>query len=262
MQMKLFNAILEKLRALDKNHGYSCDFCGREIFNYPQKRVCAPCERTFQKPSKYSCEKCGRVTFSQGVCLTCKREMPSFTRGFSAFCYQGQVPALINRFKNGKLRLGFYLGEEICKAVANADIMQTLSSEKILCVPVPLTKEKLKERGYNQAEVLARQIAEEFSKCGVQVCVETDILQKVKQTPRQKDLDFQQRKSNLAGAFHVHKRSACNDATIFLVDDILTTGATGNECAERLLKAGAKAVYFLTAAALPEERILNLQQAD
>ena len=146
--------------------------------------------------------------------------------------------------------------------MAKSELMPTFSNEKILCVPVPLTKEKLKERGYNQAEVLARQIAEEFSKYGVQVCVETDILQKVKQTPRQKDLDFHQRKSNLVGAFHVHKRTACKGTTIFLVDDILTTGATGNECAERLLKAGASAVYFLTAAALPEERISSVRQEE
>jgi predicted amidophosphoribosyltransferase len=59
---------------------------------------------------------------------------------------------------------------------------------------------------------------------------------------------------NASGAYHVHKRAFCKGRTILLIDDIMTTGATGSECAKLLLGAGAKEVYFLVAAATPEKK--------
>ena len=69
-----------------------------------------------------------------------------------------------------------------------------------------------------------------------------------------RDLNFSGRLENASGAYHVHKRTACKNKTILLIDDIMTTGATGSECARVLFAAGAAEVVFLTAAALPERK--------
>ena len=253
--------ILQKIRSLDANRGYTCDFCGIEIFDYPNQRVCKECEHKFQKPSKVTCEKCGRMACAQGVCLTCKNELPKFTRGVSPFCYLDYASAIVNRLKNGKRRLGLYLGEKMVEEILCAKSPIPMEkSEEILLVPVPLTKEKEQARGYNQAQVLAEAMERRLKTFGYHVQTDVEILQKVKDTSIQKHLTYKQRKENVSGAYHVHKRSVCKGKTILLVDDIMTTGATGNECAERLFGAGAKAVYFVVAASLPEEKQTGHQE--
>ena len=95
---------------------------------------------------------------------------------------------------------------------------------------------------------LARIIA---AKLGLEL--DTETLIKKRETMQQKHLTEQERAQNLKGAFHVHKRKLVQDKTIILVDDVMTTGATGSECARTLMNAGAKAVVFLSVASLPEK---------
>ena len=107
---------------------------------------------------------------------------------------------------------------------------------------LPLHPKRLRERGFNQAELLARVIARY-----------TDIpvfngLIRVKHTEHQTLLDKAHRKKNLAGAFMINKASKLLDKTVLLVDDVYTTGATASESSKTLLEAGAKAVYVLTCA--------------
>ena len=68
-------------------------------------------------------------------------------------------------------------------------------------------------------------------------------------------MNAKSRRENVAGAYHVHKRTVCRDRRILLIDDIITTGATTSECADRLFGAGAKEVYVLAIGALPERKI-------
>lgn len=254
--MQFIERFLQTIRRKESRHGYTCDFCGRELFHYPNPRICENCEESFQSPSKTTCAKCGRVTWSDGICLSCKNDLPTFTRGVSAFCYDGTAAALVNRFKNGNRRLGYYLGEKMAKAFTNVQPpLPDFSKTELVIVPVPLMPNKERARGYNQAQVLAEVIEENLRDQGIHVRTDNQILQKVKDVPYQKNLDYKQRKENAALAYHVRKRNACKNATFLLIDDIMTTGATGNGCADKLLRAGAKAVYFLIAAATSEERI-------
>ena len=99
---------------------------------------------------------------------------------------------------------------------------------------------------------MAEIFTESLKEKGFHIELDVDILQKTRDSAPQKRMDFRERKANVSGAYHVHKRKACRDRIIILIDDIMTTGATGSECAERLYGAGAKEVLFFAATALPE----------
>lgn len=252
--MRWWQKIAEKWRAWDARRGYTCDFCGAEIFEYPTHRLCSECERKLvQNENNRACVKCGRKTVAMGVCLDCKQHLPAFTRGVSPLVYEGETCALINRLKNGNRRLAWYLGEEMTKALSPLLSEINRGDEEILLIPVPTSQESLRERGYNQAQALAAAVEKTLLKSGVNALLDCEILQKSRSTKKQKHLGFAERTENVAGAYHVHKRKACKGKTCVLIDDIMTTGATGNECAQRLLGAGAKTVVFLVGAALAEQ---------
>ena len=249
--MKFFENLGRKMRSFTAQYGYACECCGKELFEYPTPRVCDDCERKLHDNDGVTCPKCGRMTIAEGVCLTCKMRVPRFTQGFSTFVYDGEAASLINRLKNGRQRLAFMLAERMAEDFLRKAYW--LNGDEVLYIlPVPTTKEKRKERGFNPAEELAVAFLEELEKYGFAVATEEDVLEKTQETAQQKHLGIFGRAENVKGAYHLHKRAFCQDKTIVLVDDVLTTGATGDACARLLRNAGAKAVYFVTAASLPE----------
>ncbi len=250
--MEFLKLLKTKIREYSASHGYVCDGCGREIFDYPVHRLCERCESAMRKNDEKTCEKCGRQTLAEGVCLTCKMRPPSFTRGFSPFVYRGKSAGLINRVKNGEPTLALYFGEKMAEHFLSAGAEN--ADGPFLVIPVPLTEKRVRERGYNQAEELANSLCRALGEKGVEAELRSDILEKTRETGQQKHGTYAERMENAAGAYHVHDRKACRGRTVLLVDDILTTGATGSECAKRLLSAGAERVYFLTATALPERK--------
>ncbi len=182
--------------------------------------------------------------------MDCKSHMPQFTKGFSPFVYKGEASRLVNRMKNGEPRLAAYFGERM----AERFLSDCVERGEVTVLAVPMTREKKIDRGYNQAERLAESVCKRLNERGMSATTDFEVLEKRRETSAQKQMTRRERMENVQGAFHVHKRKACEGKMLLLVDDILTTGATGSECAERLMKAGAKAVYFLTAVALPEEK--------
>lgn len=245
--MTLWRKWIEKLKRADGARGYACDSCGTELFDYPTHRLCGECEAKLLTIGENFCEKCGRATRAAGVCLTCKSHAPKFTRAFSPFPYVGTAAKLVNRMKNGKPRLALYLGERMTEY-----FLSKTEEKEFLVIPVPTTETRLKDRGYNQAETLAKSVASSLERAGKSVALDCEILQKTRENSAQKQLGFTERAKNIAGAFHLHKRKILKDKTVLLIDDIMTTGATGSACAELMINAGAKAVYFLTAVATPE----------
>lgn len=243
--MKLnFQELGEKLRALFARHGYTCDCCGAEVFDYPSHRVCKECDSliTVNAPR---CIKCGRKTVTEGVCLVCKRELPCFDVGLSPFCYDGMSASMINRFKNGQRYLAEFFAERMSETLKNSGNF----SKDLLIVCVPMTTEKRLERGYNQAEELSKSLSRLL---GIEF--DGEVLEKRKETSEQKYLDRKQRQENVETAFFVHKRALIRNRNLLLVDDIMTTGATGNACARILKNAGANKVIFLTAVSLKEQK--------
>ena len=244
----MFKYLLGYFRKYSLNHGYTCDSCGREVFDYPTHRLCKDCENSLWFNVGITCDKCGRKTPVAGICLDCKKQPPVFSKGFAPLAYCAGTPILINRFKNGKQRLGYYLGELTAKSVLD----NLPKTETLYLLPVPISPERLFERGYLQAQVLASAMQSTLRENGYKTELCLDILT-AKPTPAQKNLDYTERKNQAEKRYRVQNKQACENKTFLLIDDILTTGATSNACAEKLLACGAKAVYLAVAAALPAE---------
>ncbi len=238
------------LRKRALSHGYACDMCGAELFDYPLHRLCASCEDKLVVAER-PCPKCGRERVSGGLCMDCKYTVPFFTQGISAFVYKGEGGALVNRMKNGYPRLAAYLGEKM----AERFLAQVKPWEGILLiVAIPMTKAKERERGYNQAERLAESVYEYLTARGVSAELNFSLLEKTRDTKEQKHGSVAERVENVRGAFHLRSRKAFEGKTVLIVDDIMTTGSTGSACAEKILRAGASKAYFLTAMAVAENK--------
>ena len=233
----------EELSFSAGDRGYTCDFCDRELFSYPTPRVCAECESKQTANDGNTCEKCGCMTATKGVCLRCKSVLPAFERGASPLVYFDETAKQINRFKRGAKYLAWYFAEKMLPTLQDL----TKDCGEYLLVPVPLTKERLRVRGYNQAEELAKLL----SRFTGAPC-ERDMLVKTKDPVEQKTLSARERQKAIVGTYRVHHRKGCAGKTVVVVDDIMTTASTGSECARILYRAGAKQVFFLSACSVPE----------
>ena len=238
---------MKKLWRKTEPYGFTCDHCGKELFEYPALRLCENCEGSLRFVGSNACEKCGRETRADGICGTCKQELPAFARGFSPLVYVGETAFLINRMKTENPRLALYLGEKMADA-----FYQAQQPNSVLLLFVPSSPARIKERGYNPSELLARSVEKRLKEYGIEVEMDGETLLKRKETPMQKHMTRSERMENLQGAFHLHKRKICKGRTVLLVDDIMTTGATASECARLIKNAGAQEVFVLVAAALSE----------
>lgn len=251
--MTFLGNVAQKIRRFFSKRGFACDHCGVEIFNYPTQRLCSSCAATLCYNDERHCQKCGRKATDFGVCLNCKAHLPAFKRGFSPLVYKGGSSKIVNGFKNGKRQLAYFLGEQTADNFLERCEVDKEQAE-IVILPVPITKEKERKRGYNQATELALVIEERLGEQGWKVKTDLEVLEKRKETAQQKYLGYKERLENVSGAYRLKKRAFCKGKTFLLVDDIMTTGATGDACAKALYHAGAKDVYFLVAAALPERK--------
>jgi len=129
--------------------------------------------------------------------------------------------------------------------------------ESLVVVPVPLYGNKLRGRGFNQSEEIARALVRSYG--SHEVRLNTSLLVRVRDTSSQTGLTRPQRRQNLRGAFAAPKPQGIQDRSILLVDDVVTTGATVAECARTLLGAGAKEVFVATVARAVRESELRLE---
>lgn len=221
-----------------------CELCSR-LLEFPDERViCRPCLRRL-KPCRTSfCLCCGKFFNDEGephFCGQCTRQRPVFSVHRSCGLYSGHLKDVIILFK--------YRGfQELGRPLATF-VLQTLGKEQSLwwgvdfILPVPLSPEKQIKRGFNQASILARELANTKDLDLVE-----DLLVKVKDTPAQTSLEASERRKNLQKAFAVVQSQTVKDKTILLVDDVYTTGSTIEECSSTLIEAGALEVRALTIA--------------
>lgn len=173
------------------------------------------------------------------ICLDCREGRPPFAAARSAALYDGAVRAAIRRLKySGETSLGPALADFMAPVLAREGWL-----EADALVPVPLHPRKARRRGYNQAELLARELGRRFTLPVLPVA-----LSRVRETPPQARQGRRQRLVSMAGAF-VGAPPFCSGKTFVLIDDVFTTGSTAAAAAQALLDAGARRVFVLTAAA-------------
>jgi ComF family protein len=173
----------------------------------------------------------------EGLCPDCRRQPPAFDYAWAATSYADPLSALIPHYKfHNKTALRTTFGKIIREFLDRYDIR--LDPDAL--VPVPLHPARLRERGYNQAALIAEGLAPALGAPVIQ-----DGLERTRHTPRQSELGQKERFTNIRGAFRITTPSTFEGKHIILVDDLLTTGATASEAARVLKAAGAIKVGVL-----------------
>ena len=212
----------------------ACHLCGAEC---DASLLCAPCTADLPWLPPHRCTVCAVPLTSGTVCGACLDRPPRFDRLDALFAYRFPVDALIHAFKyGGRLALARLLGEMLAQAVARgADAI----------VPMPLAPGRLAERGFNQAVEIARVVAR---RTGIPLLPHA--CRKVVETPPQAELPWIERARNVRRVFVCD--AVLRGKRIAVVDDVLTTGATLNELARVLRRAGAVSVEgWVVARTLP-----------
>ena len=207
--------------------------------------VCFGCWEKITRNTPPFCHCCGRHldknNVAKNMCPSCIKTKVHFDRAFSPCAYLGTIKELIHAFKYQNKD---YLGETLSKLMIDFINEYNLPVNFIdLILPVPLHSARMRQREYNQAQILSRHIAAKFNKP-----VLDGVLIRHRNTKTQTDLNIHQRLNNVAGSFSLRNKERIKNKDILLVDDVMTTGSTVSEAAYTLKSAGARLVFVLTLA--------------
>ena len=217
-----------------------------------RQRVCHECVGRFALPVA----RCGRCALQTGrtvaACGRCLADPPPWRHAVAAVDYGYPWDRLVAAFKfHAALDLASAFTERMLEARRRFDaLLQTAPSSDALglLLPVPLSAERLRERGYNQAWELARRLGRARG-----IPADAALLLRARDTPHQLALPPEQRTANVRGAFAIepHRSADIRARRVTLVDDVMTSGATAAECTRILLQAGAEAVDVWVLARTP-----------
>ncbi len=216
-----------------------CFSCGKE-----GSYICDDCQ-SFLDVLEYQhclCNTPKIIINNNGKCAKCQSR--KINGLFFAVSYQNKiVQKLIHQFKYKPFT------KDLAKPLSDLIIThfhilgKTLNFENFILIPIPLHKSKIKQRGFNQSEEIAKELSR-----SLQLPLISDVLIKTKETTPQMKLLEKQRRENLKGVFACKKIEKIKDRKIFLIDDVYTTGATMEECAKVLKQSKAKEVWGITVA--------------
>lgn len=204
-----------------------------------EKDVCRLCGPKLQIITQPYCMKCGKALNKQEdeYCNDCLLHPHMYEQGRSLLVYDGIIKKSLYRFK--------YAGrKEYAKAYSHlaeqylGDYINEIQPDAL--IPVPLHKKRYQKRGYNQSEVFARELG-----AGMGIPVVSKMVERVKNTLPQKELDRSDRQNNLKKAFKINRNDVKLN-TIIIIDDIYTTGSTIDALAATLKEAGVQKIFFLT----------------
>ncbi len=220
-----------------------CISCGSMIDGTRPYSLCDRCIRKLHWIDEMTCEKCGKQLsghYMGKLCYDCLMYDHYFTKGYSCLTYGLYERQLILDLKyNGR----GYLAEKF------GDILYDRISCENLCIdviiPVPISRKKLRKRGYDQARLMAERLS-----CRTGVPADASILLRKKDTLPLSGMTPVQRQEALRDAFVIYpsKESGVKGKSVLLVDDIYTTGATADACSRKLSETGAEKIYLLVLA--------------
>ena len=236
------------LAALDLVFPALCPVCEATLGPGRRDPLCGACWGAITRLGAPTCDVCGAATPTIATvaepprrvaptCATCMTSPPHYDYARSAALYEGGLRDALHAFKfAGRRALAGPLGD-----LAAEQCVASLPDGIDALIPVPLARERERERGFNQATLLARRIGRRLG-----VPTRPSWLARIRSTRPQSDLSAAERRTNVRGAFRASERVA--GGHLLLVDDILTTGATLDACARALSAAGARRVGVLTVA--------------
>lgn len=225
--------------ALDLLFPRHCIACSAWIPHAHLGYLCPTCASNIPRITSPRCLRCAmplgfyaKVRFG---CMYCKGADLRFRQATAPCRHEGVAREAIHAFKyQGADFLAPFLADLMI-----VDLSETTFLKKVdLIVPVPLHWIKKMKRGYNQAALLAKRVAEHY-----RLPCDLTTLMRIRETPTQTALTRTQRQENLRGTFAVRWPEKVKGKIILLCDDVMTTGATASECARTLMAAGARAVY-------------------
>lgn len=200
---------------------------------------CPSCRKKLHYIQEPRCKKCGKALGrpEQEYCRDCMRFPHSFDRGAAVFAYDKIMQHSIAMFKyHNRREYAEVYAEEMYRRYRR--FLQLCAPDVIL--PVPVHALKKRQRGFNQAELVARELGKKTG-----ILVDTGYLVRIQKTTPQKELSRQQRKANLRKAFDIREKGVSYER-VLLIDDIYTTGATMDAISDILKENGVKKVFFLT----------------
>lgn len=217
-------------RCLDALLPGHCLLCGSDSRNGP---LCAGCTADLPPLPAAGCPQCAVPTTHGERCGACLKEAPYFARTVAAFRYDFPADRIVHALKYGhQLAIAPWLG---------ARLAERLRADGQRVIPLPLHPARLRERGFNQSAEIAKALGNRLG-----LAVDHSSLRRTRATPPQADLPLKERQRNVRGAFEC--ATDLSGRHILLVDDVMTTGATANECARVLRLHGAAEVTVAVAA--------------
>jgi ComF family protein len=245
----------------------NCRFCDSPLIRVSRVPVCDACLEDVRglPADQLVCDICGerllrpadRAELFNGVtkCAACREHRPAYETAVCYGEYDGALRELIHLLKyEGVKPAASVLGRMIGEIVV--ELKPRFEQDTPLVIPVPLHGSKLRARGFNQSEMIARAAVRA---AGLRSQVNTTALERIRDTGSQTGMTRPQRQENMRGAFAVTHPDQVAGREILLVDDVFTTGATVSECARMLKKSGAKKIFVATVARvlLPDRTALD-----
>lgn len=236
-------ALLDSVRgAISLLYPPSCEICGEPTAHADY--LCAQCLTNAPRIKPPFCATCSEPfdgamseTFS---CANCAHRKLHFECAVSSYRSRGTVRKIVHNFKYGRqIQLRFPIADWLGETL---DDPRLRGRRFDIVVPVPLHPTRKRERGFNQAELLAELL------CARSSLTMRPVLERIRYTTTQTVFDRAERMENLRDAFRLRKKTDVRGLRVLLIDDVLTTGSTLSECARVLKQAGAISVHAATAA--------------
>ncbi|MBW2146727.1 MAG: ComF family protein [Deltaproteobacteria bacterium] len=221
-----------------------CLCCGDFVRDGPWFFICRDCRLKINTIPFPACIPCGspmeKGVRAESCCARCRSGVWNFGKAIAVGTYDGPMAELIRQFKfRGRTEVSAFGGQLMASSLQK----ETAPGSYDLLVPVPLHIRRLRQRGFNQSLLLAREMERIIG-----IAVAPLALRRHRWTNPQPGLDEKSRRENVLGAFETPEPSRIRDRRVLIIDDVLTTGHTVNECAATLLANGVRTVDVVTLA--------------